>query len=47
MCGTSDPKISLSILSKSGDEVVVVVELDKGGLGWEEGVGGGGKGWWS
>ena len=49
MCGTSGPKISLSILSKSGDDEVGVVGLDKGGGGGWFGTrgGGGGKGWWS
>ena len=41
MCGTSGPKNLLSILSKSGDDEVGGVGLDKGGE-W-----GGGKGWWS
>ena len=39
MCGTSVPKISLSILSRSGDDEVGVVRLDKGDLGRGEGVG--------
>ena len=39
VCGTSGPKILLSILSKSGDDEVGVVGLDKGDLGWGEGVG--------
>ena len=43
MCGTSGPKISLSILSKSGDDQVGIVGLDKGDLGQGEGVGLGGK----
>ena len=39
----SVPKISLSILFKSGEDEVGVVGLDKGGLGWGEGVEVGGR----
>ena len=41
VCGTSGPKISLSILSKSGNDEVGVEGLDKGDLGWGGGGGGG------
>ena len=37
------PKNLILILSKSGDDEVGVVGLDKGDLGWGEGVGVGGR----